>query len=272
MLKKGVTMITENVKSHRFILNFKKYRYLLSQLIKRDIKIKYRRSVLGIFWSFLEPLLMMIVLTIIFSTIFQRNIPNFPVYYLIGMLMYTFFASGTKTAMSSIKSSSSILKTIYIPKYIYPLSSVLSNFVTFLLSLIVLFMVMVATNVNFTIYIIFASLPIFALLLLTIGVGLIVGTINVFFRDMEHLYGIFIMMLMWAIPIFYPPEIVPASFRFIQYYNPLYAIIECSRDSFLYGTLYNPLNLLFAMASGVIALIVGIIIFYKYQDKFLNHI
>lgn len=265
-------MVIENVNKHRFIVNFKKYRYLLNQLVKRDIKIKYRRSILGIFWSFLEPLLMMIILTIIFSTVFKRNIPNFPVYYLIGMLMYQFFAGGTKGAMNSIKSSSSILKTIYVPKYIYPLSAVLSNFVTFLLSLVVLFMVMVATNVNFTIYIIFASLPILALLLLTIGVGLIVGTINVFFRDMEHLYGVFIMMLMWAIPIFYPPEIVPASFRFIQYCDPIYAAISCCRSVFLNGTLYNPLDLLFAMTSGVAVLIIGIVLFYKYQDKFILHI
>ena len=174
--------------------------------------------------------------------------------------------------MSSIKSSASILKTIYVPKYMYSLSAILSNFVTFLLSLIVLFIVMIATNVDFTIYIIFASLPILALLLLTIGVGLIVGTANVFFRDIEHLYGVFIMLLMWALPIFYPPEIVPESFRFIQYYNPLYAVISCCRSSFLYGTLYNPLNLLFAMASGVIALIIGMILFYKYQDKFIHHI
>ncbi len=105
--------------------------------------------------------------------------------------MFQFFASGTNAAMRSIKSNASILKTIYVPKYMYSLSAILSNFVTFLLSLIVLFIVMIATHVDFTIYIIFASLPILALLLLTIGVGLILATVNVFFRDIEHLYGVF---------------------------------------------------------------------------------
>lgn len=265
-------MITRNIKDHRFIFNFKKYRFLLVQLVKRDIKIKYRRSVLGIFWSFLEPLLSMIVITIVFSTFFARDIQHFPVYYLTGLLAYAFFSNGTRAAMGSIKGSASILKTIYIPKYMYPLSTILSNFVTFLLSLIVLFLVMAVTNTPFTIYIIFAILPAVALLLLTIGIGLIVTTINVFFRDTQHLYGVLMMLLMWAMPLFYPAEIVPESFRFIQYYNPLYAVIVCFRDSFLYGTLYNPSTLLFALVSGFIALIIGIIMFYKYQDRFILYV
>ena len=265
-------MIIKDATNHRFFANFKKYKFLLNQLVKRDIKIKYRRSVLGIFWSFLEPLLSMVVLTIVFSTFFKHNITNYPVYYLTGLLTYQFFASGSNAAMRSIKSSAGILKTIYVPKYMYSLSAILSSFVTFLLSLIVLFMVMVATHADFTIYIIFASLPIIALLLLTIGAGLILATVNVFFRDMEHLYGVFLMLLMYAMPIFYPPEIVPASFRFIQYYNPLYAIISCCRSVFLYGTLYNPLQLLFGMVAGVALLIVGIALFYKYQDRFILYI
>lgn len=260
-----------SITNHRFLVNFNKYRFLLNQLVKRDIKLKYRRSVLGIFWSFLEPLGSMIVLTIVFSTLFSR-IENFPVYYLTGMLAYQFFAGGTNAAMRSMVNNASILKTIYIPKYLYSLSAILSNFVTFLLSLIVLFMVMAVTNVNFTMYIIFASLPILALLLLTIGVGLIMATVNVFFRDMQYLYGIFLMMLMYLTPIFYPAEIVPASFRFIQDYNPLFAVIKCCRSSFLYGSLYNTQDLLFAMGSGIVALIIGIIIFYKFQDRFLLYI
>jgi lipopolysaccharide transport system permease protein len=253
-------------------VNFNKYRYLLNQLVKRDIKLKYRRSVLGIFWSFLEPLLSMVVLTIVFSTLFIRNIPNYPVYYLIGMLTYQFFAGGSKAALVSMISNASILKTVYIPKYLYALSAVLSNFVTYLLSLVILFMVMLVTHVDFTMYIIFASLPILALLILTIGVGLIVSTVNVFFRDLQHLYGVFLMLLMWLTPIFYPPEIVPASFRFIQTYNPLFAIIQCCRSSFLYGALYNMNELFFAMGSAIVALIIGIIVFYKFQDKFILYI
>ena len=114
---------------HRFIVNFSKYRYLLKELVKRDIKIKYRRSVLGIFWSFLNPLLTMVVLTIIFSSIFAMDIENFPVYVLIGKLVFDFFAQGSKAAMMSIIRNASIIKKVYVPKYMYSLGVVLSNFV-----------------------------------------------------------------------------------------------------------------------------------------------
>ena len=266
-------MVTESITSHKFLYNFRKYRFLLYQLVIRDIKIKYRKSVLGVFWSFLEPLLTMIVLTIIFSTIFKGwGIENYPVYILTGRLVFVFFAGGSKGALLSIRSSANILKTVYVPKYLYSLSTVISNFVTFLLSLLVLFLVMAVTNAPFTIYIIFTSLPIMALLFFTIGVGLIMATVNVFFRDLEHLYGVFLTLLMYATPIFYPPQIVPASFRFIQDYNPLYAVISCCRSVFIEGVMYDPGQLLFATISAVITLIIGLALFYKYQDKFILHI
>ena len=206
------------------IHDLKSYRSLLSELIRRDIKIKYRRSVLGILWSFLDPLLSMIVLTIVFSTLFHR-IPNYPIYYLSGLLAFQLFSGGSKTAMKSLVGSSGIWKTIYVPKFLYVLSAVLSNFVTYLLSLVVLLVLMAVLNVHFTIYIIFASLPILGLIIMTVGAGLIMGTLNVFFRDMEYLYNVFCMMLMYGMPIFYPADIVPAAFRFIQDYNPLYQLI-----------------------------------------------
>lgn len=266
-------MVITRITNHRFIYNFRKYKFLLYQLIIRDIKIKYRKSILGVFWSFLEPLLSMIVLTVIFSTLFKGfGIENYPVYLLTGRLIFTFFQGGTLAAMRSIRTSAGIVKTVYVPKYIYSLAAILSNFVTFLLSLVVLFLVMAATNAPFTIYIIFTSLPILALLLFTIGAGLIVATVTVFFRDLEHLYGVFLTLLMYATPIFYPPQIVPANFRFIQDYSPIYAIISCCRSVFLYGQLYDIHQLLFAMASAIITLIIGLVLFYKFQDKFVLHL
>lgn len=263
----------EELLEHRFFANFRKYKFLLNQLIKREIQLKYRKSVLGIFWSFLEPLLTMIVLTIIFSTIFRGwGIENYPVYLLTGRLFYELFSRGTSAAMRSIRGNAATLKNIYIPKYIYPLSVITSNFITFSLSLVVLFLVMLATQAPFTLYIIFTIMPIIALLLFTLGVGLILATINVFFRDLEYLYGVFLILLMYAIPIFYPAEIVPANFRFIQNFNPIYAVINSCRSVFLEGVLYDPQQMLFAMISGVVALIIGLIVFYKFQNKFVLHI
>ena len=237
------------IADHRFIANFSKYRFLLIQLVKRDIQVKYRSSVLGIFWSFLEPLLTMILMTVIFSFIFKRAIPNFPVYYLIGRIAFQLFSQGSMGAMKSIISNTNIIKSVYVPKYLYALSTVLSSFVTFLLSLIILVAVMIATHVPFTIYIIFASLPIILLLLLTLGIGLILATITVFFRDVEHLYGVLVTMLMYASAVFYPASIIPPNFQFILTINPIYAIISCIRTVILDGTLYDIHQLMFAYPS-----------------------
>lgn len=251
--------------------NLNKYKSLLSELVRRDIKIKYRRSVLGIFWSFLDPLFSMIVLTIVFSTIFKR-VPNYPVYYLSGMLAYQLFSSGSTAGMRSMVSSASIWKSIYVPKYLYVISAVLSNFVTFALSLIVLFALMFVLKVDFTVYLIFASLPIFVLILLTIGAGLIMGTLNVFFRDMEHLYAVFTLILMYAMPVFYPEDIIPPSFKFIQTYNPLCQILFCMRDCFLYGKLYGVYTIMFPTVSAIILLIIGFLLLRRYQDKFILYV
>ena len=264
--------MVNKVLKHRFFINFSKYRYLLIELVKRDIKIKYRRSVLGIFWSFLNPLLMMVVLTVIFSTFFANNIANYPVYILTGRIMFDFYAQGSNSAMLSIKRNSSIIKKIYVPKYMYSLSSVLSSFVTFGLSLIVLFLVMIATHAPFTIYILYGIVPILLLLIFTIGAGLILATVTVFFRDIEHLYGVFLTMLMYGSAIFYPIEIIPENIRFLFELNPLYTISSLFRDSFLYGRMFELNALLYSSAVAVILLALGIFLFYKYQDKFILYI
>ena len=257
---------------HRFIANFSKYRYLLIELVKRDIKIRYRRSVLGIFWSFLNPLLMMIVLTIIFQTFFAHNIANYPVYMLTGKIVFDFYGSGSTAAMRSIKGNAAIIKKVYVPKYMYSLSTVLSNFVTFALSLIVLFGVMIATNAIFSVYILFAILPIFLLFIFTTGVGLVLATVTVFFRDMEHLYSVFVTMLMYGSAIFYPIDIVPESYRFLFELNPVYAMMSLCRDSFLYGRMFDLNTLLYSAVVSVVMLVLGIVLFYKYQDKFILYI
>lgn len=265
-------MIFEEIFGHRFLSNFNKYKFLLAELIKRDVKLKYRRSVLGIFWSFLQPLFTMIILTIVFSQLFKSNIENYPVYLLTGKLVFDYYAAGTKAAMGSIISNASMIKKVYIPKYMYSLGVIFSNMVTFFMSLVVLFLVMIATQAPFTIFILSALVPILLLVMFTIGVGLIVATLTVFFRDIEHLYGVFLTMLMYATPIMYPAEIVPESFRWIQTLNPLYAIIELFRDSVLNGAYFDPGQLLFGTVSAIVSLALGIALFYKYQDRFILYI
>ena len=251
--------------------DFSRYKSLLSELVRKDVKIKYRNSMLGVLWSFLDPLLRMLVMTIVFSALFHR-VQNYPVYYLSGHLAYHLFTGGSTGAMRSLVNSAGIWKSIYVPKYLYALSSVLSNFVTFALSLPVLLFIMFLIHVDFTVYIIFASLPILILLILTFGAGLIVGTLNVFFRDIEHLYRVFTLLLMYALPLFYPADIVPKQFRFIQDINPLFHILTCLRDCFLYGKLYSLNDLIYPAIWAIILLVIGLYVLRRYQDKFILYI
>lgn len=262
----------ENKLRHRFFENFFKYRHLLIELVKKDIKIKYRRSVLGIFWSFMEPLLYMIVLTIIFSTLFKNSIENYPIYLLTGRLVFSFFSSGTTIAMNSIIGNASTIKKLYVPKYIYTLSSALSNMVTFLLSLIVLVLVMLATSTPFTIHIITFVVPTILMFVFTVGVGLILASLTVFFRDIKHLYGVFTTLLLYGSAVFFPANIIPEPFINLLYFNPVFVYINLMRDSFLYATWFDPLQLLYGIVCAVGALLIGIVIFYKNQDRFILYI
>ena len=265
-------MSLKNKLSHRFLENFLKYRYLLIELIKRDIKVRYRRSVLGVFWSFMEPLLFMIVLTVIFSTIFARSIPNYPVYLLTGRLVFSLFASSTSGSLRSIYSNAGTLKKLYVPKYIFTLGITFSNLVTFLLSLIILVAVMIVTKAPFTPYILLAAVPTVLLVMFTIGVGLILATVTVFFRDIEHLYGVFITLLLYGSAIFYPVEIIPPQYQIILFLNPVFIYINMFRDAFLRATWFDPLQLLYGTVVAIVALIIGIVVFYKNQDKFILYI
>ncbi len=258
--------------NHRFFNDILKFRYLLSELVKRDIKIKYRRSILGIFWSFVEPLLFMIVLTILFSTLFKHSIPNYPVYLLTGRLAFTFYSTGTSASLRSIITNGATIKKLYVPKYIFALSSVLSSLVTFLLSLIVLLLVMIATNAPFTLYIFTSIIPIILLVVFTTGVGLILATITVFFRDIKHLYGVFLTLLLYGSAIFFPISIVPEKFQFLLQLNPLFVYIQMLRDSFLYATWFDPIQLLYGTIAAIVALLVGAFIFNRYQDRFILYI
>lgn len=251
---------------------FKNYSFLLTELIKRDISGKYKDSTLGLFWSFLNPLLSMIVLTIVFSTFFGRTIENFPVYLLSGKLVFDLFANATTGAMDSIKGNSEIIKKIYVPKYMFAVGIVCSEFINFLISLVVLIAVMVVTGAPFYMSLLYSPIPLFFLLVLTMGVGLILATLTTFFTDIKYLYGVLIMLLSFMTPLFYPIEIIPEQFLFFFKINPLYAAVSSFRDIVLYGAFPQTKFLLYLIITSIFALIVGIYLFYRYQDEFVINI
>ena len=248
--------------------------------MRKNIKLQYRRSVLGVFWTFLQPLLTMIILSLVFSEIIPENkkIRNFPVYLLIGRLVFDFFSNSTKKAMRSIRENSSIIKKVYVPKYVYPLSGILSTFITFLISLTVLVVVVIfyaftPKAVPFTPYMLLSVVPIGILCILSMGVGMILATMAVFFRDVEYLYDVFLMLLMYLTPIFYSPEAIKKPFVIaVMHLNPLYSIVSAFRSCVLYGQLFDMNWIYYSLAFSLVTLIIGFYIFYKNQDKFILQI
>lgn len=262
--------------SNAYVQKFMSYRHLLVELVKKGIKLKYRRSYLGILWSLIEPLLIMVVLTAVFTKLLGREAKElqipFAVYILIGRLMFTYFSTGTKAAMRSIRANSSMIKKVYVPKYLYPLSSTLYTYVIFLISLIDLFVVAILMGVKPSWYMFQAIIPIVLIFFLTFGVGMILSTVAVFFRDVEYIWDVFSMLIMYVSAIFYTVKRFEGSMMMKVFkFNPLYRLIECFRDSFsgqpmhLYGMLYAALFC-------IVVVLLGFYLFYKKQDKFILHI
>lgn len=257
----------------KYINNFNKYKYLLYELVKKGIKLKYRRSYLGIFWTLLEPLLTMIVLSYVFGSLYGKSDHSFPVYVLTGRLLYTFFSNSTKAAMKSIQNNAKMIKKVYVPKYIYPLSGVIYNYIIFLISLIVLFGVAVVLKVKPTLYLFQAVVPLLLIFIMSLGVGLILATLNVFFRDLEYLWSVGLMLIMYSCAIFYEPSrLMKTGHEWVFAINPVYHVIANFREAVLYG---QPLSLQYLVPSLLFSfgtLFVGIFVFYKNQDKFILHI
>ena len=246
---------------------FAEKKFLLKQLVKRDLTSKYKDSVLGIAWSFLNPLLVMIVFTAIFSMIFGRQIENYPVYFLSGRVIYDFYKSATTGAMKSIKGNAGILKKIYIPKYMLTISKVCYEFINFLISFIILFGVMLVTGAQFHLTTILAIIPIFFLVLLIFGIGLILSVCNTYFTDIGHLYNVFALILMYASALFYPMEIVPTTVQKLFTLNPIYSAISCFRECVIYGVFPNTYTLLYLAVFAITTLLIGIILFKMYDKK-----
>lgn len=254
------------------INNFIKYRFLLSELVKKGIVLKYRRSYLGMIWTLLEPFLNMLVLTFVFGTLFGNSDKTYPVYILSGRLLFSCFSQSTKAALRSIRSNSGMINKVYVPKYLYPLSSVLYSYAIFLFSLIVLISVAFVQGVWPTKYILLAPIPLMLLLLLSLGAGMFLSTLGVFFRDMEYLWDVGLSLLMYLCAIFYYPDrFINSGKGWVLYANPLYCIIALFRNC-IYGTQMELLPLLYAAFWCVLSLTIGIYVFYKNQDRFILHI
>lgn len=254
------------------VITFGKYKGLILYLAKNQITLKYRKSYLGLLWSLLNPLLTMVVLTMVFSSIFKNSIENFPIYLMCGRLIYEYNSESTKAAMNSLISNSSLIKKIYIPKYVFPLSSSIAALVNMFFSLIALIIVMFFTHIELKWTMLFFWLPMLYVFVFSTGLGLILSAVNVFFRDVKHLYGVFLTLWMYLTPLFYPFDAVPESVQNIIRYNPLYHFIEMFRGMLLDGVLPTLRENLICTGVSAAVLIIGLLCFKKMQDKFILHI
>lgn len=249
------------------------YKDLLQQLVQRDLKLKYRRSVLGYLWSILNPLLTMIVLTIVFSQMFQSGIPNFPVYLLAGQMAFQFLTQSTNLAMGSITGNASLLKKTYVPKYIFTLAKITSGMVDFLFTLLALFVVMLVTHAPFTIYLLWLPLISLELYVFIVGLGLFLAAANVFFRDIQYIYSVFCTAWMYLTPIFYPFDMLPDNLQWIiMHFNPMYLYIHQFRSVTLYGYMPDMTFMFRGWILACIMLLLGIHVFIKKQDDFILYI
>lgn len=256
----------------RFEKELYEYKFLIKQLVSRDFKTKYKRSILGFCWSFLNPLLTMAVQYVVFSTIFRSNIENFPVYLLTAGIFFNFFTESVGNGLGSIVGNASLITKVYVPKYIYPVTKVLSTSINLYISTIPLLIVVIITGGKITEAILLFPFLFGCLILFCIGMSFILSTFMVYFRDTQFLWGIISLLWMYATPIFYPEEIIPAKFIWIQKLNPMYHFIKSGRTILLTGISPEPIELMICFIFAIVFLLIGYFIFNKNQNKFILYI
>lgn len=275
--------VTEEV--NHSVEMFDKYKNLLAELTRKNIKLKYRNSWLGIFWSFLQPLLNMIVLSVVFAGIFGRNskyIVCYPVYLFSGRLVFDFFNTATRQAMTSFRRNALIIKKVYVPKYMYPLSSIFSTFVTFSISLICYVCVWIffkltgisgGAGLALTWHVVLFFIPMFLVLIFSTGVGLILSVMCVYFRDIEYIWDVALRLLFYMVPLLYPLEKITTPWMVtVIKLNPLYSMIELFRQSVLYGIDMSWKLLLYGFVTSMVTLVVGVLLFNWKSDDIVYHL
>jgi len=254
----------------------KQYRFLLQQLVSRDFKVKYKRSVLGVVWSLLYPVLMMTVMYMVFSYVFRfgdlMTGISFPVYLLTGLVMFNYISEATNLSMSSIVASGSLINKVYLPKYIFPLSKCLFVGINLLLTLIPLYLVILVTGTGLNIYHLVLPFVFICLFLFALGVSFLLATIAVFFRDMFYIYGIITMLWMYLTPIMYPIQMIDDRFQPLFRLNPLFQFIDFAREIILYGNMPSLRSFIICGACALIMLVTGMFVFKKNQDKFIYYL
>lgn len=261
--------------------NFNRYKFLMYQLISRDFKVKYKRSVLGVLWSLLQPILMMAVMAIVFSQMFKFSVPgvNYLVYLMTGIIMFNYFSEATNNAMTSVVMNFTLINKVYIPKYIFPIAKCLFVGINFLLTLIPWLGIIVLSHFGlgnyacpFSIWYILLPYIFLCFFMFTVGIGMLVSCVSVFLRDVFYIYGIVLTIWNYVTPVFYSIEIIPSSIRMIFKMNPLYIYLTGVRSIVLFGQRPSITQLGLMGLIGGSVLLLGLYVFKKKQDKFIYYV
>ena len=257
----------------QYLRDFWKYKDLLKLLVAKNVKLKYRRSWLGYVWSILNPLLIMVVMSLVFSHMFSRDIENFPVYLFCGQLLFNFMSGATGQSIFSITGNAALLKKTYVPKYMFTLAKVTGFMVDLLFSLGALVIVIVATGAAVRWYALLIPLVLLQLYVFTVGLSLFLAQASVFFKDTQFIYNAVTTAWMYLTPIFYPLEALPAWLVWcVKHLNPMYFYIGQFRDLVYYGRLPGPAIILAGCGAALGMLVLGMWSFSRSEDKFILYI
>lgn len=256
----------------RILSKMRQYQFLFEELVKRDFKKKYKRTILGMAWSILSPLLMLLVMKLVFTQFFGRTTPHYTTYLFCGNLVFTYFKDSTNQGMSSLMGNAGIFTKVTIPKYLFLLSKNVQTFINFGLTLCVFFLFCVLDHIKFTWKILLLVYPILCLILFNIGVGLVLSALFVFFRDIQYLWSVFTQLLMYMSAIFYTIEQYEYTTQCLFLLNPVYLFIRYFRKIVIEATIPTLWFHLLMAADVLIVLAIGCWMYKKYNTKFLYYV
>lgn len=249
------------------MLEIYRYRDLVLALVARELKVRYRRSALGFTWTMLQPLLMMLVLQVVFSSLFRFQLANYPVYAMAGILFWNFFSQSVVSSMNSLRGNAVLLKKVPVPMAVFPIATVASGVINLIFALVPLLLILLITGHPLTLSLLFLPVAILLAALFTLGAGLLLSPLSIFFNDIVEMITVILSVLMYLTPIFYPKEIVPAKMRWVVRFNPLRSILEVFRDPIYYGKVPPLSHLTVSCVIVLIALGLGAWAFRKSSDR-----
>lgn len=250
----------------------KKHKFLFEELVRRDFAKKYKRTVLGMGWSMLMPLLTLLVMKVVFEQFFGRDTPHYTTYIFCGNIMYAWFADSTKQGMLSLYANANIFTKVNVPKYMFLFSKNVQTLLNFFLSLLVFFVFCWLDHVDFTWKFVLLAYPVATMLLFTVGIGLVMSALFVFFRDMDYLWTVFLQLLMYGSAVFYSIDRFPAKLKIVFALNPVYRHIEYVRDVVLASAVPSLDSHLTLLGWAVAAYLAGVLMYKHYNTRFLYYV